>query len=78
MRVVMGVCQSVTRSAAYTPWRQIFYALLDLQDSTEPDAIDELTSTVQAEHPGWTLRLSVICWVCQFLITRRQPRSTAR
>jgi predicted ATPase len=59
-RVVVGVCQSVTRSAAYTPWRQIFYALLDLQDSTEAEAIDKLTSTLQAEHPGWALRLPLL------------------
>jgi predicted ATPase len=60
MRVVVGVCQSITRSAAYTPWRQIFYALLDLQDSTESEAIDKLALTVQAEHPGWTLRLPLL------------------
>lgn len=59
-RVVAGVCQSVTRTSAYTPWRQIFYALLDLQDRSESETIDKLTSIIQAEHPGWALRLPLL------------------
>jgi tetratricopeptide (TPR) repeat protein len=59
-RVVVGVCQSVTRSAAYTPWRQIFSSLLDLEDSAEQEAIDRLTSKLQSEQPGWALRLPLL------------------
>jgi class 3 adenylate cyclase/tetratricopeptide (TPR) repeat protein len=60
VRVVVGVCQSVTRSAAYAPWRQIFYALLNLQDIAESEAINKLTSTIQTEHPSWELRLPLL------------------
>jgi predicted ATPase/class 3 adenylate cyclase len=59
-RVVVGSCQSVTRSAAYTPWRQIFYSLLGLQDSTEDESIDTLTANLQADHPEWALRLPLL------------------
>lgn len=59
-RVVDGVCQSVTRSAAYIPWRQIFNSLLGLEDSSEDEAIDQLTSNLQADHPGWALRLPLL------------------
>ena len=50
-RVVVGVCQSVTRSAPYIPWRQIFNSLLDLEDSSEDEAIDRLTSYLQKDGP---------------------------
>lgn len=59
-RVVVGVCQSVTRSAAYTPWRQIFNSLLGLDDSSEDEAIDTLTSHLQTAHLGWGLRLPLL------------------
>ncbi len=59
-RVVVGICQSVSRSAAYTPWLQIFYQLLNLQDFTESEAIDKLTSAIQVNHPNWELRLPLL------------------
>jgi adenylate cyclase len=60
VRAVVGVCQSITRSAPYTPWRQIFYELLNLQDSTEVEAVDGLTASIKANHPNWELRLPLL------------------
>ncbi|HNB54768.1 MAG TPA: adenylate/guanylate cyclase domain-containing protein, partial [Anaerolineales bacterium] len=34
-QVVTGICQSITQSAPYTPWRQILSTLLGLQDMVE-------------------------------------------
>lgn len=59
-QVVVGVCQNVTRSAAYTPWRQIFNSLLGLEDSSEQEAIDRLTSNLQTTQLGWALRLPLL------------------
>ena len=58
--VAVGVCQSLTRSAAYAPWQQIFSSLLDLEDRSESEAIAELTLNLQNEHPGWALRLPLL------------------
>jgi adenylate cyclase len=58
-RVVVGVCQSVTRSAAYTPWRQIFNSLLELEDSPETEAVDKVALRLR-DHPGWILRMPLL------------------
>jgi adenylate cyclase len=60
VRSIVGICQSLTRSAAYTPWRQIFSSLLDLDDVSESEAIDKLTASLQRDHPGWALRLPLL------------------
>ena len=54
------MCQSVTRSSTYAPWRQIFNSLLDLGDISEGEAIDRLTSNLQNDRPGWALRLPLL------------------
>ncbi|GAB4581786.1 MAG: adenylate/guanylate cyclase domain-containing protein [Anaerolineales bacterium] len=59
-QVVTGICQSITRSAPYTPWRQIFYALLGLQESSETEALEKLTAFLQTQHPEWLLRLPLL------------------
>lgn len=59
-RVAVGVCQSVTRSATYAPWRQIFNSLLGLEDIPESEAIDKLTASMQSDRPGWALRLPLL------------------
>lgn len=59
-QVVVGVCQNVMRSAAYTPWRQIFNSLLGLEESAEEEAIDTLRSNLQTAQLGWALRLPLL------------------
>jgi predicted ATPase len=58
-RIAIGVCQSVTRGAAYAPWRQIFHSLLNLQDGSEDETIERLKATLQ-EYAGWELRLPLL------------------
>ncbi len=60
VRVVVGVCQSITQSAPYTPWRQIFYMLLDLEDMSDLEAAEKLTTFLETQHPEWTLRLPLL------------------
>jgi predicted ATPase len=60
VHLALGVCQSISRGAAYTPWRQVFYSLLDLGDCSEEEAVDKLTTLVKSEHPEWELRLPLL------------------
>ncbi|NJN43812.1 MAG: AAA family ATPase, partial [Anaerolineae bacterium] len=60
VNVVVGNCQSVTQTAAYTPWRQIFFALLNLDEGSETGAIEKLTTFLETEHSGWVLRLPLL------------------
>lgn len=60
MQVTTGVCQSVTQSAPYTPWRQIFYALLGVEDQGEGEAVETLTAFLAREHAEWALRLPLL------------------
>lgn len=59
-RVAVGKCQSITRAAAYTPWRQIFLSLLDLEDTSETEAIASLARLLDAGPAGWSLRLPLL------------------
>lgn len=59
-QAVAGICQSVTRSAAYTPWRPIFDSLLGLENLSEEEAINKLTSDLQAGNAGWAVRLPLL------------------
>ena len=60
VRQVLGTCQSVTRNTPYQSWRQIFHMLLNLQDSSEAEAVARLTTFLEAEHPEWALRLPLL------------------
>ena len=60
VRFTLGVSQSVTRSATYTPWRQVFFTLLDLEDSDEADTLARLTQLATTDHPAWALRLPLL------------------
>lgn len=58
MNVVIGICQSITQSAPYTPWRQIFSTLLGLQDIAEGEY--EWVTAWETHHPEWALRLPLL------------------
>lgn len=60
LEVAVGMCHSMQRTAVYAPWRQIFYKLLDLQDSSEGEAVAVLTDFVTRERPEWLLRLPLL------------------
>lgn len=60
VRLAVGVCQSISRSNAYTPWRQIFNALLGMEEGSEDQAVHMLERWVNAEHPEWSLRLPLL------------------
>lgn len=60
IRLALGTCHSLTRNSLYQPWRDIFYALLELDDSSESNAIAQLTSFVEQAHPDWQLRLPLL------------------
>jgi predicted ATPase/class 3 adenylate cyclase len=60
MRVALGACHSLTRNTLYQPWRDMFYALLELDDSSESNAIAQLTAYVEQVHPDWKLRLPLL------------------
>ena len=50
-RQAIGTCHNLTRNSFYQPWRDIFYALLDLDDTSETNAISQLTAyTEQVER----------------------------
>jgi predicted ATPase/class 3 adenylate cyclase len=58
--VAVAACQSITRSSAYHPWRQIFRSLLKLEDLDEGESIAKLTTFVETKHPRWHLRLPLL------------------
>ena len=60
LEVAVGVCHSMQRTAVYAPWRQIFYTLLGLQDSSEAEVMTVLTDSLTREHPEWLLRLPLL------------------
>ena len=60
VRLALGTCHSLTRTSLYQPWRDIFYALLDLDDHSESNAISQLTAYLEQMHPQWMLRLPLL------------------
>ena len=60
MRLALGTCHSLTRNSLYQPWRDIFYALLELDDSSESNAIAQLTTYIEQVHSDWQLRLPLL------------------
>lgn len=59
-RQAIGTCHNLTRNSFYQPWRAIFYALLDLDDTNEINAISQLTTYIEQVHPQWKLRLPLL------------------
>jgi class 3 adenylate cyclase len=65
-QVVLGTCQSISQNSAYVPWRQIFYALLDLDESESatPDSQDrqiaQLETLISSTNPDWLIRLPLL------------------
>lgn len=60
IRLALGTCHSLTRNSLYQPWRDIFYALLDLDDTSENNAVAQLTAYLAQDHPDWQLRLPLL------------------
>lgn len=60
IRLALGTCHTLTRNSLYQPWRDIFYALLDLDDTSENNAIAQLTAYLAQNHPDWQLRLPLL------------------
>ena len=60
MHLALGICHSLTRNSLYQPWRDIFYAFLQLDDGNESNAIRQLTTYVTQLHPEWLLRLPLL------------------
>jgi class 3 adenylate cyclase/tetratricopeptide (TPR) repeat protein len=60
VRVAVAACQSITRSSAYYPWRQIFRLLLELEHDDDDETISSLTSYIEKEHSEWLLRLPLL------------------
>lgn len=62
-RVLMSACQSITRDTAYTPWRQVFRALIGIaanaQTNTE-EAIARASRFVETAHAEWLVRLPLL------------------
>jgi predicted ATPase/class 3 adenylate cyclase len=58
--LALGTCHSLTRNSLYQPWRDIFYALLDLDDTSENNAVAQLTAFLAQDHPDWQLRLPLL------------------
>jgi predicted ATPase/class 3 adenylate cyclase len=55
--VSAGACQSTTQDTAYAPWRQIFRALMGLEEGEEIDAVEAF---VMRTNPNWQLRLPLL------------------
>ena len=60
VQLAVGACQSITQSSSYHPWRQIFRTMLNLDDSTEEEAVAQLTVFLKQKHPTWVLRLPLL------------------
>ena len=60
MRLALGICHSLTRNSLYQPWRDIFFALLELDDGDESNAIAQLSHYVEQLEPAWLLRLPLL------------------
>ncbi|MFN2189822.1 MAG: tetratricopeptide repeat protein [Candidatus Promineifilaceae bacterium] len=59
-RLAVASCQSITRSSTYSPWRQLFRVLLDLEEEDQDSAIAKLTAFIEEEHPEWLVRLPLL------------------
>lgn len=62
-RVLMGVCQSMTRDTAYVPWRQIFRALIGLEagaQSNIEEAIARVNRFIEQANAEWLVRLPLL------------------
>lgn len=59
-RVVEGFCQSIAQDMAYTSWRQLLSALLDLSDGTPEDRAARLSVEWTAAHPELAPRLPLL------------------
>ena len=59
VRLAAGASQSITRSASYHPWRQIFRTLLELEDCSDQEAMAGIAA-LAAQHPDWSLRLPLL------------------
>jgi class 3 adenylate cyclase/tetratricopeptide (TPR) repeat protein len=61
--VLMGACQSTSRDTAYTPWRDIFRALLGMEAGAAQNAdvsIAQVSSFVERANPEWLVRLPLL------------------
>ena len=68
-KLAIGTCQSISQAIAYTPWRQVFRALLDLVDeptrggdqaSSVVRQSAQLEEAIRDMNPGWLLRLPLL------------------
>jgi len=59
-----GACQSISQEAAYTPWRQIFRAILGVSaydgELNIAEQITQLAQTLHYFNPEWELRLPLL------------------
>ncbi|MBI1879596.1 MAG: AAA family ATPase [Chloroflexi bacterium] len=69
MRVVIGACQSTNQDAMYSPWQQIFRALLGLMDERSVHLSQEerlnrqvaqLEAAIRRINPDWLIRLPLL------------------
>ena len=59
-QVWLGTAQSMGQTNPYLPWRQIFYALLDLGEQTTAATLLDLTEMLAEEYPTWEVRLPLL------------------
>lgn len=59
VRLAAGAPQSITRTATYQPWRQIFRTLLELEDCSDQEAMASIAA-LAAQHSDWSLRLPLL------------------
>ncbi|MFW6182426.1 MAG: ATP-binding protein, partial [Chloroflexota bacterium] len=60
VQVAFGAAQSVSHNTPYLPWRQIFHALLGLQEQDEARAAARLERYLQERHPQFVVRLPLL------------------
>ena len=58
--LILGSCQSITRTTSYYPWRQIFRNLLNIENIDEEEAVAQLTVFLEEKYPDWLLRLPLL------------------
>lgn len=65
IRLLAGMCQSVSQHVPYTPWRPIVLDLLGLSHMFLPtlpydEQVAALTAAIQQHNPDWLLRLPLL------------------
>jgi len=60
VRLSISACESITHNSPYFPWGEMIRALLELNEATDEQVIEFLSTDLAREHPSWNVRLPLL------------------